>query len=245
MLLAPPWAPGATVAALAVVALLGRLGWHSRRLLGVDAWAAEVLSVHTYQQWRLATGLAGGLRALAVVGAVAVAALAWIALRRWSAVTLALVAPVATLGAEKLLKPLVAHRVPDSTAFRYPSGHVAVLTAVALCLVLIVRSMRARPATLRIAVCSTSLLVLLMAWARLVETAHVLSDVVGGLSTGVAVTLGAALLLDRRSVRGGLLELHPLGLGKAGEQRADREHWQRDHGRRDQEVVQGGDQDAE
>lgn len=73
---------------------------------------------------------------------------------------------------------------------------------------------------------SVALLVPLMAWARLVETAHLLTDVAGGVAIGVAVTLGAALLLDRggRSVRGGLLELHAHGLGEAGEQRADREH---------------------
>jgi membrane-associated phospholipid phosphatase len=53
-----------------------------------------------------------------------------------------------------------------------------------------------------------ALLVSLMAWARLVETAHLLTDVVGGVSTGVTVTLGAALLLDRRSVRRGLIQLH-------------------------------------
>jgi hypothetical protein len=76
--------------------------------------------------------------------------------------------------------------------------------------------------------------VALMGLARLVETAHLLTDVAGGLSAGVAVTLAAALLLDRdgRSVRGGLIELHPQGLGEAGVQRADRER-QRDHGRRD------------
>ena len=55
-----------------------------------------------------------------------------------------------------------------------------------------------------------------MAWARLVETAHLMTDVVGGVSTGVAVTLGAALLLDRRSVRGGLLKLHAPGSRENG-----------------------------
>jgi hypothetical protein len=92
-----------------------------------------------------------------------------------------------------------------------------------------------------------ALLVSLMAWARLVETAHVLTDVVGGVSTGVAVTLGAALVLDRRrrSVRGGLLKFHAQGLGETGVQRADREHRQRDHGRRGPEAVEGRDKAAD
>jgi membrane-associated phospholipid phosphatase len=42
----------------------------------------------------------------------------------------------------------------------------------------------------------SSLFVLVMAKARLAETAHSLSDVVGGVATGAAVTLAAALLLD-------------------------------------------------
>jgi hypothetical protein len=79
-----------------------------------------------------------------------------------------------------------------------------------------------------------------MAWARLVETAHLLTDVVGGVSIGVAVTLGTALLLDR-SVRGRLLKLHTQGLGEAGVQRADGKHRKGDHGRRDPEAVEGAD----
>ena len=162
---------------------------------------------------RLANALAGGLRSVTVLGVVAVAALAWIALRQRNAVVLALLAPMVTLAAERLLKPLVGRRAPGSTVFHYPSGHVAVATAVALCLVLIVRSVRARPATRTVTVVSAGLLALLMALARLVETAHVLSDVVGGAATGVAVTLAVALLLDGRPLPGGGRSGRPAGLG--------------------------------
>jgi membrane-associated phospholipid phosphatase len=46
------------------------------------------------------------------------------------------------------------------------------------------------------------LFVVVMGVARVVESAHLLSDVVGGVGTGVAVTLTAALLLDRARARG-------------------------------------------
>ena len=153
------------------------------------------------RQFRLATGVATGLRALVLGGIVATALVSWMVLRRWNAVALAVLAPMATLAVDKLLKPLVARRAPASTVFHYPSGHVAVATALALSLVLILWPTMTRPRVKALVGLCAALLVLLMAWARLVETAHLLSDVVGGVSTGVAVTLGTALLLDRRSVR--------------------------------------------
>jgi membrane-associated phospholipid phosphatase len=114
---------------------------------------------------------------------------------------------------DRLLKPLVARKAPGSPVFHYPSGHVAVATALALSLVLILRPSMVRPRVKTLLGLSAALLVALMGLARLVETAHLLTDVAGGLSAGVAVTLAAALLVDRggRSVRGGLIELHPGG----------------------------------
>jgi membrane-associated phospholipid phosphatase len=244
--LAPPWTPAATAVAILVTVVVTGLVWHSTRLPGLDAWVLHLLGAHSGERrFRLAMGVATALRALTIGGIAATALVSWMALRRWNAVALAVLAPTAALAADKLLKPLVARRAPGSTVFHYPSGHVAVATALALSLVLILRPTMTRPRVKALVGLCAALLVSLMAWARLTETAHLLTDVVGGMSTGVAVTLGTALLLDRRSVRGRLLELHALGLRKAGVQRADGEHGQRDHGRRDQEVVQGGDQDAE
>lgn len=102
---------------------------------------------------------------------------------------------------------------------------MAVVTALAVSLVLILRPSMVRPRVKTLLGLSAALLVALMCLARLVETAHLLTDVAGGLSAGVAVTLAATLLLyrDGRSVRGGLIELHPQGLGEAGVQRVDRE----------------------
>jgi membrane-associated phospholipid phosphatase len=250
-LLAPPWAPAAAVLAALVTVALARLAWHSRQLPGVDAWVKDRLGADSARELRLATEVAGGLRSVTIVGIVAVAALAWGLLRQRNAVILVLLAPTVTLVAERLLKPLVGRRAPESTVFHFPSGHVAVATAVALCLVLVVRSVRTRPATRTVAVLSAGLLVLLMGLIRMIDTAHVLSDVVAGAATGVAVTLAMALLLDGRrragggSLRGGLLELQPEGLGQAGVQRADRQHGQRDRDRGQEEVVEDGDERPE
>jgi undecaprenyl-diphosphatase len=201
-LLAPPWAPAAAVLAVLITAALSRLAWHSRRLPGLDAWAKDQLGANSDHEMQLANELAAGLRSVTVLGIVAVAALAWIVLRQRNAVIFVLLAPTVTLAAERLLKPLVGRRAPESTVFHFPSGHVAVATALALCLFLVVRSVRARPATRRVATLSAVLLVLLMALVRMVETAHVLSDVVAGAATGVGLTLAVALLLDGRAAAG-------------------------------------------
>ncbi|HET9557152.1 MAG TPA: phosphatase PAP2 family protein [Actinomycetota bacterium] len=250
--LAPPWVPVGAAFAILVTAVLSGLVWHSTRLPGPDAWVLHLLGANSGERrFELATGLATALRALTVGGIVATALGAWMALRRWNAVALAVIAPAATLAVEKLLKLLVARRAPASTVFHYPSGHVAVATALVLSLVLILRPAMARPRVKLLVGLAAALLVTLMAWARLVETAHLLTDVVGGVSVAVSVTLGAALLVDRRhpvgegSVRGGLLELHPEGLRQASVQRAGRQHRQRDGGGGDQEVVHGGDEDPE
>ena len=184
------------IAVLATVALSG-LVWHSTRLPGLDAWMLRLLGAHYDEpQFRIAVELATALRALTVGGILVTAAVAWMALRRWNAAALALLAPAATLMAEKLLKLLVARRAPASTVFHYPSGHVAVATALVLSLALILRPVDAGPRLKLLVGLSVALLVPLMALARMVETAHLLTDVLGGMSTAVAVTLGTALLLD-------------------------------------------------
>ena len=83
----------------------------------------------------------------------------------------------------------------------YPSGHLAIATAVAVTVVLIVRVGRGSARTKRVVVTLATVLVGLAAWARLAETAHSLSDVVGGFSTGLAVALGMALALSALSTR--------------------------------------------
>jgi membrane-associated phospholipid phosphatase len=199
--LAPRWAPVATAVAVLVVGSIGALVWHSSRLGPVDAWALAALRAQSYPEFQLASAVSDGVRVGAAGATLAVAAFAWVTLRRLDAVVLALGSPAIVFAAEKLLKQVVARRSPGSGVLLYPSGHLAVATALALTAVLVVRLAGMRPATKVLVVTSACLFVLLLGRARLAETAHSLSDVVGGVATGVAVTLAVALLLDARSRR--------------------------------------------
>jgi membrane-associated phospholipid phosphatase len=196
--LAPPWAPLAAAFAVALTGLIAALVWHSARLGPLDALAARTLVARSYREFHIAGKISDSLVYLAVAVALCMAAYAAVALRWLDAVLLALAAPALALGAEKVLKQLVDRRVSGSTVSHYPSGHLAVATAVALTLVLLLRSAGARPRTGTAVTAASGVLVALLAVTRQVDTAHLLSDVVGGMATGVAVTLAAALLLDHR-----------------------------------------------
>ena len=181
-----------------VTVFIGALVWHSTRLGWVDAWALQALRAETYSGFRVASAISFSLRLLAIAAPPAIAAFAWFGSRRKDAVVLSLGAPAVTLAMERLLKLLVARRSPESGVFMYPSGHLAVAATLALTLVLVLRLARVRSGVMAVAVTSASVALLAVAGARLAEVAHFLSDVVGGIATGVAVTLAAALLLDAR-----------------------------------------------
>jgi len=199
--LAPPWAAVATTVAVLITGIIAALVWRSERLGSIDAWALRELGAHSYREFQLASGVAASLRPVAIFGTMAIAVLAWVALRRWNGVILSLAAPAVTFAVEKLLKQLVARRSPGASVFLYPSGHLAVATALALTLILVVRNSGARRSIKVIVIACSSLFVLVMAKARLAETAHSLSDVIGGVATGAAVTLAVALLLDAGMLR--------------------------------------------
>jgi membrane-associated phospholipid phosphatase len=199
--LAPPWAAVAITVAVLITGGVGALVWRSERLGSIDAWALRELGAHSHREFQLALEIAASLRPVALFGTMAIAVLAWVTMRRWNGVILSLAAPPVTFAVEKLLKQLVARRSPGVSVLLYPSGHLAVATALALTLILVVRSAGARPSIKVIVIACASLFVLVMARARLAETAHSLSDVVGGVATGAAVTLAAALLLDAGLLR--------------------------------------------
>ena len=99
--LTPPWTPAATAAAILVTVVVTGLVWHSTRLSGPDAWVLHLLGAHSGErQFRLATWVAAGLRALTLGGIVATVLVSWMALRRWNAVALAVLAPAATLAVD-------------------------------------------------------------------------------------------------------------------------------------------------
>ncbi len=131
---------------------------------------------------------------------VAGAALAWLAGRR-DAVLLALAAAPATLAAAMLLKELVHRQWHGDPDLLFPSGHSAVAIEAAMTAVLVLRVVPvARPARVA-AACLAGGFGLVIAVARLVETVHSLTDVVGGGITGLVVTLGAASAITTWSRR--------------------------------------------
>jgi membrane-associated phospholipid phosphatase len=190
-------------AALVVIAALGALVWRSDQLGLIDAWAMREIPAHSHgsQGFLVASAISDALGPLLVGVITAVGGLAWLRLRRSDALLLALLAPPATLAAKAALKHLVARQSPGTDILMYPSGHLAIATAVAVTVVLVVRAGTTSARLERTVATLAVLFVLVAAWARLAETAHSLSDVVGGIATGMAVALGTALAVSAWSTR--------------------------------------------
>jgi membrane-associated phospholipid phosphatase len=198
--LAPPWAAPVAVAALLVGSLLAALVWHATQLDPVDAWVLRWQEIAYTRAGGIAAIVSGTLRPVALMTMVAGAALAWLARRR-DAVVLALAAVPATLAVEVLLKRLVHRQWPGGPALLFPSGHLAVATAAALTAVLVLRVAPVAPRARVVVAWLAGGFVLVIAVARLVETVHSLTDLVGGGATGLVVTLGAALAITAWSRR--------------------------------------------
>jgi membrane-associated phospholipid phosphatase len=189
--LAPPWAVPVVVAALLIGSLLAGLVWHATRLDPFDAWVLHWQELAYTHADGVAAIVSGSVKPMMLVSMVAGAALGWRA-GRHDAVVLALAAAPATLAVEVLLKRLVHRQWEGDPALLFPSGHLAVVTAAAMTVVLVLRVAPVGPAARVVVAWLAGAFVLVIAVARLVETVHVLTDVVGGAATGLVVTLGAA-----------------------------------------------------
>jgi membrane-associated phospholipid phosphatase len=192
--LAPPWAAAFALTALLTGTVLAALVWHATRLDPVDAWVLRWQELAFTQAGGLAAIISATLKPVVLLTMVAGAIIGWQVKRR-DLIVLALVALPATYAGELLLKQLVHRQWEGDPALLFPSGHAAMATAVALTAVL---AFRVAPVghRARLAVsCLTVGYVLAIAVARLVETVHPLTDVLGGVATGLVVPLGAALAL--------------------------------------------------
>ena len=196
--LAPPWAAPVAVVALAVGTVVAGLVWHATRLNPVDTWALHWQELAFSRASGVAETISGVLPPAVVVVIVAGAAVAWLARRR-DAVALALMAAPATLATELLLKRLVQRRWNGDPSLLFPSGHVAVATAAATTAVLVLRVVPVAPRARVVAAWLGASFVLVIAAARLVETVHPLTDVLGGGATGLVVTLGTAMAITALS----------------------------------------------
>jgi membrane-associated phospholipid phosphatase len=194
MPLAPPWATVVAVAALMIGILLAALVWHATRLDPVDAWVLRWQELALTRAGWVASIVSATLTPVVVLTMVTGAILGY-RIKRWDLTLFALAALPATYALEVLLKRLVHRQWEGGPALIFPSGHAAMATAVALIAVLAARITRGTPRFRLIVVCLAVSYVLAIAVARLVETVHPLTDVLGGVATGLVVTLGGALAL--------------------------------------------------
>jgi membrane-associated phospholipid phosphatase len=206
--LAPPWAPVIAIIAILVTAVVGALTWTPQRPAGVDAWAAHALTVPRGSfPYRFASRLDDTMRVLPVLAAgLAIALIAWVLLQRRDAVVASLAVAPATVANEQLLK-LAGRRSLGLDSFSYPSGRAALAASLVLLLVLVLRAAGLRPFVQALVGILGTVYVLAMAWARVSTGQHLLTDVVGGMSVGVAVPLVTLLALtavtaEKREDRG-------------------------------------------
>ena len=194
--LSPPWAPVASIAASFVAAIVATIVWHTRSPNPADAEMMLWQEAARLRADGIATAIANAVEPLVVLAALAAAAIAW-RVKRWDAVVLAFVTAPGAVAVELLLKQVVHRQRPDGgEALLFPSGHVAVATAAALTVVLVLRATRAPPRRRARAASLAGCLVLVIAVARLVQTVHYITDVVGGAAIGFAVTCWAALAIS-------------------------------------------------
>jgi membrane-associated phospholipid phosphatase len=200
--LAPPWAGAVALTALLIDGFLAALVGHATQLDSVDAWALNWQELAFSRAGELAAFFSATLRPVVLLTMAACAVLAWWAKRR-DLMALALVSLPATFAVEVLLKQLVHRQWDGGPELIFPSGHAAMGTAVALSAVLAIRVAPVALGARLAAACATVSYALAIAVARLVETVHPLTDVLGGVATGLAVTLGVALVLTALSRPGG------------------------------------------
>jgi membrane-associated phospholipid phosphatase len=194
--LAPPWARTVAIVAVVIAGAVGGLAWHPRRPSRVDAWADELLAVSRDSfPYRFASLVDDTVRTLGVLAwTVAIALTAWVLLRRWDAVVAATVVAPATVAIETLIK-YAGRRSLAVETFGYPSGRTALATSLVLLLVLILRAAAVRSQIRTVVAVAGILYALLMAWARVATSQHSFTEVVGGVSVGVAVALAVVLVL--------------------------------------------------
>lgn len=194
MSLAPPWAAAVALTALLTGSLLAALVWHATQLDAVDARVLRWQELAFARAGGLAAIVSATLKPVVLMTMMAGPVLGW-RVKRWDLTVLALAALPATYAVEVLLKRVVHRQWEGDPALLFPSGHAAMATAVALTAVLAVRVTHVAPRARRAVAFLTIGYVLAIAVARLVQTVHPLTDVLGGVATGLVVTLAAALAL--------------------------------------------------
>ncbi|WP_329558082.1 phosphatase PAP2 family protein [Streptomyces uncialis] len=165
---------------------------------GVDGWIQPSVD-GVPPPWRNIALAVDFLAEPAGAVALVVAAVSGCLLLRWPrAAVLVVAGAVLTVGATKLLKPLVGRTIHDGH-LSYPSGHTAFLTALALMAALLAvgRLGLGRTAGTALALGATLVAGAAMGWAQIALGAHYPTDTLGGWCTALAVTPATAWLVDR------------------------------------------------
>ncbi|MFB7357415.1 phosphatase PAP2 family protein [Streptomyces gardneri] len=133
---------------------------------------------------------------------VAAAVTGCLALRRPRAAVLVVAGVGISVGATKLLKPVVARTIHGEN-LSFPSGHTAFLTAFALVVALVVtgRLGLGRPAGTALVLAAALVAGGAMGWAQVALDAHYPTDALGGWCTALAVVPATAWLVDRTADR--------------------------------------------
>jgi membrane-associated phospholipid phosphatase len=192
--LAPTWAVAVAVAAFSAGTVITTLVWHSVQPDPFDAWVMRGQEAAYAYGSRIGRIVSSTVVPVAIAAMLASAGVAW-RVGRWDAVVLALTAAPVALGVEIGLKQLVHRQRPGGPDLVYPSGHLAVASAACLTIVLVLRVTTVPSRTKVIVASLAGAYVLLTAAARLVQTVHFLTDVLGGVATGIVVTIAAALAI--------------------------------------------------
>lgn len=165
----------------------------------VDRWTAT--HVHTSPLG----GHPGWLHLLArpselivLVPAIVIGAVYFAIRRKWSRVTVVITAPLVAVAVNSwVLKPLYDRHFNGHLV--YPSGHTVSLVAVATAFLVVTMSVR-----IRVAIGAVSVLAMSGAATAMIGLGyHLLTDIVGGIATGIALTLATAATVHRVSWRRG------------------------------------------
>lgn len=193
--LGTPWAAVVGAIASLVVVLLAVLVWHTRSPNPVDAQMMDWQEAIKVRGGPIAGAVAYAVGPVVVLVVLASIAAAWWR-RRWDAAFLALLAAPASLVVELLVKEIVHRQRPDGgPALLYPSGHVALATAAAVTIVVVLRATQASARTRTGVAWLAGLFVIAIGAARLVQTVHYVTDVVGGAALGLAVSCSTVLII--------------------------------------------------
>ncbi|WP_340557132.1 phosphatase PAP2 family protein [Streptomyces sp. GSL17-111] len=191
------WGVVAVLAAV-VVGVLGMRYAGTGEASGVDAavWAAVHEPGPPWRGVALATDFLGEPVGAAALVVVTVAGC--LLLRAPRAAVLAVVGAGLSVGATKLLKPVVGRTIHDGH-LAFPSGHTAFLTALALVVALLAtgRLGLGRAAGTALVFGAALAAGAAMGWAQVALGAHYPTDALGGWCVALAVVPAAAWLVDR------------------------------------------------